>query len=536
MIKHCAKGYWIPLLHAHLPFVKHPDYDYFLEEQWLFEAISESYIPLLMNMKRMVDEDIDFRLTISLSPPLLEMLSDEHLMDKYVNYLNRLIELSAREIKRLKVDRDFRHLAGFYKTRYEEIRSFYSEFLKHDVVEGFRYFNKLGKIEIITSCATHGLLPLLNVTPGTVEAQVRIAVESHLTYFGSPPNGIWLPECAYYEGLDGLLDKYGIRFFFLDSHGLMRGSPVPKYGVYAPVYTDRGVAAFGRDLQSSGQVWSAEEGYPGDVHYRDFYRDAGFDLDFDYIKPYISPDGKRVFTGIKYYRITGRGEHKEPYVLGMAKDRAKEHAGHFCDARKKQVQTLGVFMNRPPVLVSPYDAELFGHWWFEGPVFLYYVFCELRNQDIIEALTPSEYLKCCPENQVVSPCPSSWGDRGYFDAWLNEESDWIYRHLHQMADKMENIATAYYDETDALNVRCLNQLSRELLLAQSSDWAFLITTNTAREYSINRLKEHIGNFNTLYEALESDKVDVRPLEMMENKNSIFGDLDFRIFSNLQCSY
>ena len=536
MNKKNHKGYWIPLLHAHLPFVKHPDYDYFLEEQWLFEAISESYIPLLMNMKRMVDEDIDFRLTISLSPPLLEMLSDEHLMDKYVNYLNRLIELSTREIKRLKVDRDFRHLAGFYKTRYEEIRSFYSEFLKRDVVEGFRYFNKLGKIEIITSCATHGLLPLLNVTPGTVEAQVRIAVESHHTYFGSPPNGIWLPECAYYEGLDGLLDKYGIRFFFLDSHGLMRGSPVPRYGVYAPVYTDRGVAAFGRDLESSGQVWSAEEGYPGDFHYRDFYRDAGFDLDFDYIKPYISPDGIRVFTGIKYHRITGRGEHKEPYDPGAAMDRAKEHAGHFCDARKRQAQDLGVFMERPPVLVSPYDAELFGHWWFEGPDFLYYVFCELRNQDIIEALTPSEYLKCCPENQVVSPCPTSWGDRGYYDAWLNEESDWIYRHLHQMADKMENIATAYYDETDALNVRCLNQLSRELLLAQSSDWAFLITTNTAREYSINRLKEHIGNFNTLYEALESDKVDARPLEMMENKNSIFGDLDFRIFSNLQCSY
>ena len=521
------------MLHAHLPFVKHPEYEYFLEEQWLFEAISESYIPLLMNMKRLVDEDIDFRLTLSLSPPLLEMLSDAHLMDKYVHYLDRLIELSTKEIKRLKGDENFRPLAKFYKTRYGEIKAFYLEFLNCDVVAGFRYFNDLGKIEIITCCATHGLLPLLNVTPGTVEAQVSIAVESHLKYFGRQPDGIWLPECAYYEGLDGILDKYCIRYFFLDSHGLIHGSPVPRYGVYAPIYTDSGVAVFGRDLQSSRQVWSSEEGYPGDFYYRDFYRDAGFDLDFEYIKPYINPDGNRVFTGIKYHRITGRGEYKEPYDPVIAMDRAKEHARHFCAARKRQVLTLGAFMNRPPVVVSPYDAELFGHWWFEGPDFLYYVFREIRNQDIIEALTPSEYLKCCPENQVVSPCPTSWGDKGYYDAWLNKENDWMYRHLHHMAGKMESIATKYYDETDELNVRCLNQLSRELLLAQSSDWAFLITTNTAKEYSMKRLKEHIGNFNKLYEDLESGGIDLRPLEQMENKNSIFEDLDFRVFSNLQ---
>ncbi len=524
------KGYWIPVLHAHLPFVKHPEFDYFLEEQWLFEAISESYVPLLMNLKKLFDENIDFRLTLSLSPPLLEMLSDGHLMDKYMKYLNRMIELSKKEIKRLKGDRETGPLAGFYKTRYEKIKNFYSEYLNGNIVEGFRYFQQLGKIEIITTCATHGLLPLLNVTPGTVEAQVRIAVESHLRYFGKLPAGIWLPECAYYKGLDGLLDAYGITFFFLDSHGLMHGSPVPRYGVYAPVYTEKGVAAFGRDLQSSMQVWSAEEGYPGDVYYRDFYRDAGFDLDFDYIKPYISPDGNRVFTGIKYYRITGRENHKEPYDPAAAMNRAKEHARDFCAARAGQVQNLCAYMDRPPVLVSPYDAELFGHWWFEGPDFLYYVFHELYSQKIIQAQTPSEYLKMHPQNQVITPCPTSWGDKGYYDAWLNRENDWVYRHLHNMAYKMENMAGRYYDETDEIHVRCLNQMSRELLLAQSSDWTFLITANTAKEYSMNRLKEHIENFNTLYDYLESGKVELKALESMEHKNSIFRDMDFRVFS------
>ncbi|UCH81056.1 MAG: DUF1957 domain-containing protein [Nitrospiraceae bacterium] len=534
-MKQNVEGLWLPLLHAHLPFVKHPEYEYFLEEQWLFEAISESYIPLLMNMKKLLDDSIDFRLTISLSPPLLEMLSDEHLMDKYISYLDRLINLSAKEIKRLKGDVAFRSLAGFYHIRYAEIKAFYLEFLNRDVVSAFKHFNKLGKIEIITSCATHGLLPLLSVNPLSVEAQIRIAVDDHYKLFGQSTKGIWLPECAYYEGLDRLLAKYGIRFFFLDSHGLMHGSPSPRYGVYAPVYTESGIAAFGRDMQSSRQVWSAEEGYPGDWYYRDFYRDAGFDLDYDYIKPYISPDGSRVFTGIKYHRITGKGDHKEPYDPVKAMDRAKMHARHFCTERKKQLQALGVLMDRPPVVVSPYDAELFGHWWFEGPDFLYYVFREMNEQKSIHACTPSEYLKSCPQNQVISPCPTSWGDKGYYDPWLNKENDWMYRHIHHMAKKMENLAGKYVNETDDINVRCLKQLSRELLLAQSSDWAFLITTETAKEYSIKRLKEHIGNFNMLHEALESGKVDEVQLEMIEKKNSIFGELDFRVYSNLETS-
>ncbi len=532
MIKQNIEGLWLPLLHAHLPFVKHPEHEYFLEEQWLFEAISESYIPLLMNMKKLVDERIDFRLTISLSPPLLEMMSDEHLMDKYMVYLDRLINLSTKELKRLKDDVAFRSLAGFYKNRYAEIKAFYIEFLNRNIVSGFTYFDKLGNIEIITSCATHGFLPLLSVNPRSVEAQIRIAVDSHYKFFGQYTKGIWLPECAYYEGLDRLLDKYGIRFFFLDSHGLMHGSPAPRYGVHAPVYTDSGVAAFGRDMQSSMQVWSAEEGYPGDCHYRDFYRDIGFDLDFDYIRPYISPDGNRVFTGIKYHRITGKGEHKEPYDPVMAMDTAKMHARHFCTERIKQIQSLGVLMDRHPVVVSPYDAELFGHWWFEGPDFLYYVFREINRHKDIKACTPSEYLKYSHRNQVITPCPTSWGDKGYYDAWLNKDTDWMYRHLHQMAEKMEDLAGKYFHESDEINVRCLKQLSRELLLAQSSDWAFLITTDTAKEYSMRRLNEHITNFNTLYEALESGTVDLVLLEVMEKKNSIFEDIDFRIYSHM----
>lgn len=524
-------GYWMPVLHSHLPFVKHPEYEYFLEEHWLFEAITESYIPLLMKMKKMTTETIDFRLTVSISPTLLEMFSDEHLMDKYLQYLDKLILLSSKESNRLKGKRDFLSLARYYRGKYKEIRDFFITSLDCNVLNGYCSFRDLGKIEMITSCATHGFLPLLSINPRTVEAQISLAVDSYEKHFGKRPDGIWLPECAYYDGLEALLNKYGIRFFFLDSHGLMDGKPVPRYGIYAPVYTHSGVAAFGRDPLSSKQVWSAEEGYPGDFHYRDFYRDVGYDLDFDYIKPFISPDGVRVFTGIKYYRITGKTEAKEVYDPVMAARKASEHAIHFYAERKKQIETLKGLMDRPPVILSPYDTELFGHWWFEGPDFLYHVFCEINSDHYMTSITPTEYLSIYPQNQVISPSPTSWGDKGYYDAWLNNANDWMYRHLHYMADTMVMLANKYRDETDETNIKLLNQLARELLLAQSSDWAFLITTNTAREYSVNRIKEHIANFHKLQDDLVSNSIDMKFLKKLEHKNSIFDHLDFRVFAD-----
>ncbi len=526
------KGYWIPVLHSHLPFVKHPEYDYFLEEHWLFEAITETYIPLLMMMKKLEGENIDFRLTVSVTPPLAEMLSDEYLIDKYEKYLEKFEELTEKEIERTKNNETFNKLARFYNDRIRSIKDFFINFLDKQVLNGYRYFKDKGFVEIITCGATHGFLPLLSPNEKAVETQIRLAVETHEKHFGEKPKGIWLPECAYYVGLDEILDKYGIEFFFLDSHGIVFGMPKPRYGVFAPVFTPSGVAAFGRDPESSKQVWSSKEGYPGDPYYRDFYRDIGFDLDFNYIKPYISPDGVRVYTGIKYYRITGNVDlgEKEPYIPEVAQERAKEHAKHFHWARDKQFEYLQNLMDRIPIVVSPYDAELFGHWWFEGPDFLYYLFKEIDKYKQFKAVTPVEYLKEYPENQLIQPSPSSWGDKGYYEVWLNGGNDWIYRHLHKMADDMEKLANDFKEEKDLLKIRTLNQMFRELLLAQSSDWAFLMTTQTAKEYATRRTKEHINNFLKLKQMLLNNEIDKVFLKWLEYKNGIFDNIDYRIFA------
>ncbi len=525
-----SAGYWIPVLHSHLPFVKHPEYEYFLEEQWLFEAIDECYIPLLSNLKKLVDEGVDFRLTTSVTPPLAEMLKDKLLMQKYGRHLDKMIELGDREIERTKhTSEEEQNLAHFYQDRYTWIKEFFIGFLKGNVLEGYKYFAQLGKLEIITCGATHGFLPILSLNEKAVEAQISIAVESHKENFGVYPNGIWLPECAYFDGLDKVLAKYGIKFFFGDSHTLICANPTAQNSVFAPVYTPENVAVFSRDPQSSKKVWSSKEGYPGDANYRDFYRDLGYDLPFEYIKDFISPDGTPVFTGFKYRKVTGDTDDKGFYNPQIAHGKTKEHAENFEYERGEQLRALQPQMDRPPMVVSPYDAELFGHWWFEGTDFLYHLFKEIDAKKNFTVATPMEYLRENPTNQVTIPTPSSWGDEGYYAVWLNKENDWIYRHLHFMADSMEELAKRYIDEQDPIKVRVLNQMLRELLLGQSSDWAFLITTETAIEYSERRTKEHVHNFMELYKVLDSG-VDLHFLEWLEQKNSIFQNINYRVFA------
>ena len=522
-------GYWMLLLHSHLPFVKHPEFDYFLEEHWLFEAITETYIPLLINLKKLEEENIFFRLTTSITPSLCEMLSDANLMGKYGAYLNRSLELLAKESKRTKNDERFNRLSHYYMNRYKQIKDFFYNVLNGNVLNGYKYFKDKGMIDIITCGATHGFLPLMEVNKKAVSAQIEVAVKNYEKHFGTKPKGIWLPECAYYEGLDEILAENGIRYFFVDSHGILYSTPRPKYGVFAPVYTQRGVAAFARDVSSSKSVWSSKEGYPGDYYYRDFYRDIGYDLDFEYIKPYISPDGVRVFTGIKYYKITGDTDEKEIYIPEEAYDKTVGHAEHFTNEREIQLGKLEEYLDRKPVVISPYDAELFGHWWFEGPDFLYNVFKCMHNKDSITPTTALEYLDEYPTNQVVSLNPSSWGDKGYYEVWLNGGNDWIYRHLHYISDKMVELANKFKNTRDNYSIRILNQMARELLLSQSSDWAFLMTVETAVNYSIRRTKEHIHNFLRLEDMLVNGVDATDFLLSIENKNSIFTEMDFKVY-------
>ncbi|MFZ5471287.1 MAG: glycoside hydrolase family 57 protein [Myxococcota bacterium] len=523
-------GYLSIVLHAHLPFVRHPEHAEFLEEDWLYEAVSETYLPLLGVFDRLADEGVPFALTMTLSPTLVSMLRDELLMSRYARRLDKLCELSEREAHRTRNDPAFAQVARFYRDHFTGLRHAFHERYRRDLVGGFRRLQDAGHLEIITCCATHGFLPLMQNQPAAARAQISVAAQHYRQVFGKNPNGIWLAECGYYPGVEELLAREDIRFFFVDTHGITDATPRPVYGVYAPVFTEAGVAAFGRDIESSQQVWSAEFGYPGDAVYREFYRDVGWDLDLEYVRPYVQATGERKNTGLKYFRITGKTPHKEPYDPGAARERAAIHAGNFLFNRERQIEHLAAQMNgQPPIVVAPYDAELYGHWWFEGPWFLDFLIRKVAfDQKVFQLATPAQYLREHPEQQVCTPAMSSWGEKGYAHMWLDGSNDWVYRHLHKCAEKMTALARDY-PEPSASTRRALDQAARELLLAQASDWAFIMKTGTMVDYAVRRTKEHVLRFLKLEAQIRAGRIDERWLSYVEGKNNLFPEIDHRVY-------
>jgi len=527
-----AKGYFALVLHAHLPFIRHPEYESFLEETWLFEAITDTYIPLLRVFEGLIADDVPFRVTVSLSPPLIAMLQDPLLQQRYLAHLRKLSELGDQEIIRNHGDPRLAEVARMYRRILYETEEWYVEKYQCDLVTAFRRLQDFGVLELATANATHGFLPILKTQPSAVRAQLQVAADSYERAFGKTVPGFWLAECGYYPGLEEQVKAVGGQYFFMETHGIHHANERPRYGHLAPLQCPNGVAAFGRDPASSRQVWSANEGYPGDPCYRDFFRDVGFDLDFELIKPFILDGHTRTFTGFKYHRITGDTELKEIYDPAQARERTAVHAEDFLRRQIETVQSTAPSMDRPPVVVALYDAELFGHWWFEGPQFLDYFIRKLAyDQDVVELVTPSEYLARHPDPQIAVPSASSWGEKGYSSFWLNPGNDWIYRHLHDSAGRMHALACTY--ETlplDRLTERALNQAARALLLAQSSDWPFIMKTGTAVDYAYGRIRDHIARFHWLADGIESNNIDEKKLSALETMDNIFPDIDFRVFA------
>ncbi len=518
------------ILHAHLPYVRHPEHESFFEESWLFEAITECYLPLIGVLDRLQADDVDYRLTLSLSPTLISMLRDDLLQTRYLKYLHSRLELAEKEIVRTRKQPEYQKLARLYRRFFRNALNTYQERYQGDLLAAFKKHQATGKLELITTAATHGFLPLLNVSETAVRNQVNTGVATFKAHFDCAPAGFWLPECGYYPGLETILADAGIKYFFVDTHGVMDASQQPRHGVYAPLDCGNGVAAFARDPESSQQVWSAKEGYPGDVDYREYYSDIGFERELDYIAPYILDGKNRINTGIKYHRVTGDNLPKEVYKPRQALAKAYQHAQDFIDKRRQQIDRLGAATDEsPPIIVAPYDAELFGHWWFEGS---YWLECVLRlaaeKTGGVRLTGCGEYLKQQPSPQVATPAASSWGDQGYSSYWINETNDWIYPLLHKAEQDMEQLARDVDRLTlTPLQTRALNQAARSILLAQASDWPFIMKSGTTIDYANKRITDHLARFNYLHDSFRKNRINERYLTALEIMDNIFPDINFR---------
>jgi 1,4-alpha-glucan branching enzyme len=331
--------------------------------------------------------------------------------------------------------------------------------------------------------------------------------------------------------LDSVLAEAEIRWFVLDAHGVVLGQPRARFAIFAPYFTPAGPACFGRDRESSRQVWSAREGYPGDPAYRDFYRDLGQEVPMEELEAVYGKGAHRRYTGVKPFRITGATAQKELYRRDWAWGAADAHAADFLQSRVGQLRELAEKLPVDPILVSPFDAELFGHWWFEGPDFLdLYLRKAAYDQGVFELTTPGRFLATHPTQQILVPSASSWGNKGYWEVWLNEDNSWIYPHLHAAARRMTERAREFGKTRRKREQRCLKQMARELLLAQSSDWAFLMKTGTARSYAERRTRDHLIRFQKLDGMLgDGGKFDESVLARCEESDNLFPNIDFRYY-------
>ena len=486
------------VLHAHLPYVRHLEHARFLEESWLFEAVLETYLPLLQFATKWADEGLPVRLTLSLSPALTAMLDDPNLQVRHENRLLVLRETARRQS--VEGPLELRGVAHEYFKRFTRHLDF-AQKIRWDILRAFRQLADQDILELATTSATHAILPFYAAQPNQLNAQVAAAVSSHLANLHDRPNGFWLPECAYTSAVEPTLVRNGVQWFALESHGLLAANPSPAMGVYAPVFTPQGLAVFGRDPDSARQVWSRDEGYPGDPRYRDFYRDIGFDRPVAEVEAALPCPGHPGFTGLKFHAITDRAsKQKVAYRLHMASQAVCEHAAHFLQQRLDQANRIRPGLDRPPLFFCPYDAELFGHWWYEGPDFLDALVRLIANQSELELVTPSGYLSRHTELELVEPAPSTWGEGGFAATWLNASNSWILSEALALGTEFTNTLKLCLRPTD-LQKRTLRQAGRELLLAQASDWPFQLHHRTSAEYATQRFKNHVAACRELLRGL-----------------------------------
>ncbi len=541
------------VLHSHLPYARLAG-RWPHGEEWLHEGAAETYIPLLDALHDLHSEGVPARLTITLTPILLEQLADEDVRRNFLEYLDQKIAAAAGDVPRFEKagDPHMTYLAGFYRDWYLKVKSSFIDRYRGDLVGAFRRLQEAGVLEIATCAATHGYLPLLD-RDESINLQLRAAVEAYKRHFGRSPRSIWLPECAYRPayvaedgrarpGLEDFLDRHDLRLFFAETHmieggrpvGVAAGEAIGPYGAitrrylvpfsdfhpqqpattYQPYYvTSPRVTVVGRNNRSGLQVWSAEWGYPGDFDYREFHKKDGV-------------------SGMQYWRVSGARVDlgsKDVYHPDWAAWKVGEHSRHFAFLVSELLNTYHTETQKHGIISANYDTELFGHWWFEGIDWIKGVLRELAASERVELTTASAYLEDHPPTTALNLPEGSWGAGGTHFVWDNAETHWMWPIIHEAEARMVKAAKKHKTASGG-DRTLLNQAARELLLLQSSDWPFLVTTGQAREYAIQRFVQHVERFSALLDSLGRGSPDLDLVAELWEKDKIFPEIDFRWFA------
>lgn len=562
-----VRGYFTFVLHSHIPWVlNHGRWPHGAD--WLNEATAECYLPILEQLYMLKAKRHQPRLTIGITPILQEQLQSRHFVAEFEYYLQHKIKAAQSDVREFsrKGEKEFVPVAQMWLAYYRRMRTLFNRRMKHNLISAFRKLQDQGTIEIITSAATHGYLPLLKYDR-SVNAQIELGVHVYQKNFGKKPLGIWLPECAYRppyawkapvgpdrvshsrKGIDEILSKNGLEFFVIDEHLLRGGKAIGVYlarfkalknlwkqykktimrtkkdyhksphEIYLVASNPAAepVAFLTRDPKTALQVWSGDVGYPGDAWYLDFHK-------------------KRFPSGLRYWRVTDSKIDlalKRPYEPAYVEEKIKQHAQHFVSLIRETARQYYKRHRKCAYICTPFDTELFGHWWFEGPRWLAHVLANVEETPDIELATGSKMIDAAEPDKIITLPEGSWGEGGFHYIWLNKWTEWTWQRVYEAEDTFYALYDQHKNSRSNTKIAALQQLGRELLLLQSSDWQFLISTWSARDYAEHRLSRHFANFKRLADILNKKRIGWKDrlfLADLEEQDSCFRDLRLSFFS------
>jgi 1,4-alpha-glucan branching enzyme len=531
------------------------------EEPRFFETLSETWLPLLAVFDRLDRDRIPFRLSIALSPVLSSMMVDEVLIGRYLEYVDRQIEFGVREMERTADNPRLYVLAKYYYDQIVEKRILFTERYEKNILRVLDFYQKKGRLEIMTTAATHPFLPLYAPFPETVQAQIEVAISSHRHVFGRNPQGFWLPELGWSPELDEYLRSYNLSYTVVDTHGALLGkngvrgraqnsgcaanfcdtacfpadvlpkgtADIVRHGSFYPIKTPSQILVLIRDYYAHRDLFEST-GICFSPEYRDYSEDAGYELKRELIESFLGEGGIRIPTGFKYYARSGSASKKTIYDTGNARDLVGVHVRQFLDNRMRLLEQAETLMNETPISLCAFEADNFGRFWHEGPVFLETLFREGAGRDGLQFMNPQEYLfkQDISQMETVMPEFSSWGTNGYAEMWLDSSNDWMYRHVIRSLNRMVELAERFPNDS-GLKERALNQAAREILLVQASDWPKILYNQEFPDFARNQIEMGLRNFTTIYEALGSNYISTEWLTGLERRHSIFPDINYRVF-------
>ncbi|MFP3042586.1 DUF1957 domain-containing protein [Treponema primitia] len=514
------------VLDLHKPFVRHPEMDQAQEERWFFEALSDTYLPLLEVFDRLDAEHIPFKIALSLSPTLCHMLRDEYLLERYLKYVDRQIEFGVRELERTAGEDEIHRLALNFYDQAVEKRVLFTERYEGNILRGFDHYQRKGRVELLTTAATHAFLPLYSNYPEAIQAQFETAIASHRILFGKNPHGFWLPELGWSPEMDRYLRAYNFSYTIVDTHSLCMEDHPESRGSFYPVKTPAGVFILARDFYAGRELEEAKFACHMDPLYRDYLRDAGFELPTEALSSFLEANGARKATGYKYW-ASGNNQIYDPQ---KALERVKAAASSFLDARISRFNSVAEYMDGCPISLCAYNADLFGRFWYEGPAFIEALYREGAHRTGLQFMNPAEYLYKQDASGFRTAMPefSSWGVNGYGEMWLDASNDWLYRHALRSLERMIELAERFPDDT-GLKERALNQAAREILLVQCSDWPKMLYKQENTLYARNQVEAALRNFTTIYESLGSNYISTEWLTSLERRHNIFPTVNYRVF-------